>query len=126
MIPDRGSNSSLRASSRDNIGSRSRTRSAKFNDEEEDDMLGAVSALPNDINVGYARSNVRLGDSRYDSRGQLGRPRSSYSREVTPLPIEIPDSVSDEAAFRRYLSVRRGATITTRPLLPFAESKVNF
>jgi hypothetical protein len=30
------------------------------------------------------------------------------------LPIEIPETVTDEDAFRRYLSVRRGAYVDAR------------
>jgi len=47
------------------------------------------------------------------------------SREVMALPIEIPESVTDADAFRRYLSVRRGATIglghPATPFMPFED-----
>lgn len=35
--------------------------------------------------------------------------KSSCSNDVFPLPIEVPEDVADVEAFRRYLSVRRGA-----------------
>lgn len=43
-----------------------------------------------------------------------------------PLPIEIPDTVADVDAFRRYLSVRRGAVGPHRhSTLPQFEEHVN-
>lgn len=105
-----GSASSLRSTSRDSFGRRAASR--KFNE----DLIGAESALQNDIEVGYQRSSPRLGGG-----GRSSGSRRSFSREVTALPIEIPDSVTDEATFRRYLSVRRGAHIETRLHIEFED-----
>lgn len=38
--------------------------------------------------------------------------------EVQPLPIELPDSVTDAEAFRRYLSVRRGGISLSNAFSP--------
>lgn len=61
-------------------------------------------------------SNYRV-SNRYsqDSIVGLGSVSSNvYNKDVLPLPIEIPENVADAEAFRRYLSVRRGAITPVR------------
>ncbi|ODM98880.1 Ninjurin-1 [Orchesella cincta] len=78
-----------------------------------------------DVYMNQTNNNLKSGINRhsYESLPFIAATSSNCLRkdrhDVLPLPIEIPDSVSDVEAFRRYLSVRRGAITPDRQNTPF-------
>jgi len=107
--------------------------------EDNNSSYDAESSPPESSNTSLSRplgimsSSMRLPQI-YDLRPSIGGynqppPRlnsnGSSSRDVTALPIEIPENVTDEAAFRRYLAVRRGAFVADSPFVSLVDVNSN-
>ena len=122
-IRERSASKERSSSSRDRVSSRDSSNRERRSTESKQRLLQSGSKLMESMSrIGSVASSLAnigsnyapgISSNRLNSISSTVPPQSGGSslvfREVAPLPIEIPDHVTDEEEFRRYLSVRRRA-----------------